>query len=144
MTKIIVQNLTLMKLQKITKMNYQLNRKETNLWQLKYHFLLKVQTGRLINITLVQNVVLDPEDDTDILWRFRNGEIYREDLVTSEEASNRLADLRKILLGYYSELVETVTEQQQRIVEQAEVIETQSNELTDISQQLDEINNEVI
>lgn len=141
----------LIMLQKIIKMNYQLNRKETNLWQLKYHFLQKVQTGRLINITLVQNVVLDPEDDTDILWRFRNGEVYREDLITSEEASSRLADIRKILLGAYEELVETVTEQQQRIVEQAETIEEQeetiqqqTNELDEISQQVDEINNEIV
>ena len=91
------------------------------------------------------------------------GEIYREDLITSEEASNRLADIRKLLLGYYHELVETVTEQEQRIVEQNETIEQfvdnsvdkiieqqtetiqeQSDELANISQQVDEINNEVI
>ena len=79
------------------------------------------------------------------------GEIYREDLITSEEASNRLADIRKLLLGYYHELVETVTEQEQRIVEQNETIEQQTEtiqeqteELADISQQVDTINNEVI
>lgn len=79
------------------------------------------------------------------------GEIYREDLVTSEEANSRLADIRKLLLGYYHELIETVTEQEQRIVEQNETIEqqtetiqSQTEELNNISQQLDGINGEII
>ena len=33
--------------------------------------------GKLINKSLIQTVYIDPNDDTDVLWFMRNGEIYR-------------------------------------------------------------------
>lgn len=103
----------------------------------KLPFFVEGLDGRLINISLISNVIIDHNDATDILWLYRNGEIYREDLKTEEEANNRLADIKSLLLGHYSELVETVNRQQQTIaVQQQTINETSTN--------LDEINGEII
>ena len=96
----------------------------------KLSFFVEGLDGRLINISLISNVIIDHNDATDVLWLYRNGEIYREDLKTEEEANNRLADIKKLLLGNYSELVETVNRQQHTI--------------NDISTGLDKINGEII
>ena len=100
-------------------------------------FFVEGLDGRLINVTLVQNVIINPNDNTNVLWIFKNGRIYEEDLVTSSEADNRLANIKEILLGNYAELVETITEQQQRISELSTELELATNKV-------DEINNEII
>lgn len=38
----------------------------------KIPFFIEGLDGRLINVTLLQTVIIDPEDDTDLLWRFKN------------------------------------------------------------------------
>ena len=103
----------------------------------KLPFFVEGLDGRLINLTLVQSLIINPNDDTNLIWIFRNGATYEEDLVTAEEAANRLEDLKSILLGSYAELVDTVTRLQQQVAQQAEELET-------ISLKLDQINNEVI
>ena len=80
--------------------------------------------GKPVNITLVQTIFIDPEDDTDLIWYMKNGETYREDLVTAEEATNRYNDLKGLLLGTtIAELEERINEQQETIAEQAQEIE---------------------
>ena len=103
----------------------------------KIPFFVEGLDGRLINITLVESIITNPEDDTNLIWIFRNGATYEEDLVTAEEAASRLEDLKSILLGSYAELVDTVTRLQQQVAQQAEELET-------ISLKLDQINNEVV
>ena len=87
-------------------------------------FFVERLDGNPVNITLVQTVFIDPEDDTDVIWYMKNGETYREDLVTAEEALNRYNDLKGLLLGTtIAELEERINEQQQTIAEQAQEIE---------------------
>lgn len=87
-------------------------------------FFVERLDGNPVNITLVQTIFIDPEDDTDVIWYMKNGETYREDLVTAEEAINRYNDLKGLLLGTtIADLEERITEQQQVISEQAQEIE---------------------
>lgn len=74
--------------------------------------------GRLVNVSLIQTIYTDPEDLTDVIWFMINGETYREDLATAEEAANRYSHLKGLLLGAtVAELEETITEKQNIIVE---------------------------
>lgn len=114
-------------------------------------FFLEGLDGRLINVTLVQSVIIDPNDNTDVLWLFRNGEVYREDLQNAEDAATRQASIKNLLLGEYSKLVQDLTNAEQRIVEQNETINEQTETITvqetvidDTSDRLDVINGEVI
>lgn len=81
--------------------------------------------GKLVNISLIQTVYIDPEDNTDIIWFMRNGEKYVEDLATNEEAIKRYNDIKGMLLGI------TIAELEDRIVEQQNII-------VDLTQQLDQ------
>lgn len=117
----------------------------------KIPFFLEGLDGRLINVTLVQSVIVDPEDDTDVLWLFRNGEIYREDLQNAEDALNRQTSVKNLLLGEYSKLVQDLTNAEQRIVEQnetinkqTEIIEEKEEIIDNTSERLDSINGEVV
>lgn len=74
--------------------------------------------GRPVNMSLIQTIYIDPEDSTDIIWYMRNGETYREDLATEDEATKRYKDLKGLLLGTtVAELEQRITEQQNTIVE---------------------------
>lgn len=55
--------------------------------------------GKIVNISLIQTIYVDPEDNTDVIWYMRNGETYREDLATQEEAESRYNYLKGLLLG---------------------------------------------
>ena len=46
--------------------------------------------GKPINISLIQTVYLDPEDNKNVVFQFINGEIFKEELDSEEEAANRL------------------------------------------------------
>lgn len=99
--------------------------------------------GKPVNVSLLQTIYINPEDNTNIIWYFKNGEIYEEDLVTAEEATNRYNDIKGLLLGT------TVADLEDRIVEQQQTISDQATEIGDLSgavdtavQQAIEINNE--
>ena len=82
--------------------------------------------GNIVNISLIQTIMIDPNNDTDVLWYMRNGEIMREDLASTEEAVNRYNDLKGLLLGTtVAELEQRITVQQNTIVEQTKTINTQ-------------------
>lgn len=73
--------------------------------------------GKIVNISLIQTIYIDPEDNTDVIWYMRNGETYREDLATQEEAESRYNHLKGLLLGTtIAELEKTITEKQNTIV----------------------------
>ena len=73
--------------------------------------------GKIVNISLIQTIYVDPEDNTDVIWYMRNGETYREDLATQEEAESRYNYLKGLLLGTtIAELEQTITEKQNTIV----------------------------
>lgn len=73
--------------------------------------------GKIVNISLIQTIYIDPEDNTDVIWYMRNGETYREDLATQEEAESRYSYLKGLLLGTtIAELEQTITEKQNTIV----------------------------
>lgn len=107
-------------------------------------FFLEGLDGRLINVTLVQSVIIDPNDDTDVLWLFRNGEVYKEDLQNAEDAATRQASIKNLLLGEYAKLIQDLTAAEQRIVEQNETIAEQEGIINNTSNRLDAINGEVI
>ena len=80
--------------------------------------------GRAANVSLIQTIFIDPEDSTNIIWYFRNGEIYEEDLASTEEAESRMETLKGLLLGVtIAELEETITEQANTIAEQEDIID---------------------
>ena len=82
--------------------------------------------GNIVNISLIQTIMIDPNNDTDVLWYMRNGEIIIEDLASTEEAVNRYNDLKGLLLGTtVAELEQRITVQQNTIVEQTKTINTQ-------------------
>lgn len=73
--------------------------------------------SKIVNISLIQTIYIDPEDNTDVIWYMRNGETYREDLATQEEAESRYNYLKGLLLGTtIAELEQTITEKQNTIV----------------------------
>lgn len=81
-------------------------------------FFIERLDGKPVNMTLIQTIYIDPNDNTDIIWFMRNGEIYREDLATEEEATKRYKDLKGLLLGTtVAELQGRINEQQKTIVE---------------------------
>lgn len=81
-------------------------------------FFIERLDGKPVNMTLIQTIYIDPDDNTDVIWFMRNGEIYREDLATEEEATKRYKDLKGLLLGTtVAELQGRINEQQKTIVE---------------------------
>lgn len=99
--------------------------------------------GKPVNVSLLQTIYINPEDNTNIIWYFKNGEIYEEDLVTAEEATNRYNNIKGLLLGTtIADLEDRIVEQQQTISDQATEIEDLSGAVDTAVQQAIEINNE--
>lgn len=90
--------------------------------------------GRLVNISLIQTVYVDPEDLTNVIWFMRNGEKYVEDLATNEEAANRYKDIKGLLLGTtVAELEDRITEQQNTIVDLSNQVNAATITVVDIN-----------
>lgn len=85
----------------------------------------------LVNISLLQTVYIDTEDDTKVVLLFINGEKYVEDLVTSEAAQTRYETLKTLLLGGSIEELE-------------EIIEELQDELRAVNQSVDEAVDNII
>lgn len=101
--------------------------------------------GKLINKSLIQTVYIDPNDDTDVLWFMRNGEIYREDLESSEDATKRYNDIKGLLLGTtVAQLEQIITEQQQTIVEKNVTINEQNKQINETVVKVVDINGEEV
>ena len=99
--------------------------------------------GKLVNISLVQTIYVDPEDSTDVIWFMINGETYREDLATEEEAINRYNDLKGLLLGTtVAELEQRINEQQQTITDLNHEIQTYDNSIDILTTDAIDINGE--
>ena len=101
--------------------------------------------GKLINKSLIQTVYIDPNDDTDVLWFMRNGEIYREDLESAEDATKRYNDIKGLLLGTtVAQLEQIITEQQQTIVEKNITINEQNEQINETIIKVVDINGEEV
>lgn len=99
--------------------------------------------GKLVNVSLLQTIYINPEDTTNLIWYFRNGEIYEEDLATEQEAENRYKDIKGLLLGTtIAELEQRITEQQNTITEQAGEIDNLNLGIDSATQTAIDINNE--
>lgn len=100
--------------------------------------------GNIVNISLIQTIMIDPNNDTDVLWYMRNGEIIREDLASTEEALNRYNDLKGLLLGTtIAELEQRITVQQNTIVEQTKTINTQQETINTQQETIQQTNNDI-
>ena len=100
--------------------------------------------GNIVNISLIQTIMIDPNNDTDVLWYMRNGEIIREDLASTEEATNRYNDLKGLLLGTtIAELEQRITVQQNTIVEQTKTINTQQETIDTQQETIQQTNNDI-
>lgn len=100
--------------------------------------------GNIVNISLIQTIMIDPNNDTDVLWYMRNGEIIREDLASTEEAVNRYNDLKGLLLGTtVAELEQRITVQQNTIVEQTKTINTQQETINTQQETIQQTNNDI-
>ena len=101
--------------------------------------------GKLVNIRLVQTLYVDPNDKTDVIWFMKNGETYREDLATEEEAEKRYNDLKGLLLGTtVAQLQERITEQQNTIVTQAKEIQKTTEDINNLVVTAGDINGEEV
>lgn len=101
--------------------------------------------GKLVNISLVQTLYVDPNDKTDVIWFMKNGETYREDLATEEEAEKRYNDLKGLLLGTtVAQLQERITEQQNTIVTQAKEIQKTTEDINNLVVTAGDINGEEV
>ena len=100
--------------------------------------------GNIVNISLIQTIMIDHNNDTDVLWYMRNGEIIREDLASTEEAVNRYNDLKGLLLGTtVAELEQRITVQQNTIVEQTKTINTQQETIDTQQETIQQTNNDI-
>ena len=100
--------------------------------------------GNIVNISLIQTIMIDPNNDTDVLWYMRKGEIIREDLASTEEATNRYNDLKGLLLGTtIAELEQRITVQQNTIVEQTKTINTQQETIDTQQETIQQTNNDI-
>ena len=100
--------------------------------------------GNIVNISLIQTIMIDPNNDTDVLWYMRNGEIIREDLASTEEAINRYNDLKGLLLGTtVAELEQRITVQQNTIVEQTKTINIQQETINTQQETIQQTNNDI-
>ena len=100
--------------------------------------------GNIVNISLIQTIMIDPNNDTDVLWYMRNGEIIREDLASTEEATNRYNDLKGLLLGTtIAELEQRITVQQNTIVEQTKTINIQQETINTQQETIQQTNNDI-
>lgn len=101
--------------------------------------------GKLVNISLVQTLYVDPNDKTDVIWFMKNGETYREDLATEKEAEKRYNDLKGLLLGTtVAQLQERITEQQNTIVTQAKEIQKTTEDINNLVVTAGDINGEEV
>ena len=101
--------------------------------------------GKLVNVSLLQTIYINPEDTTNLIWYFRNGEIYEEDLATDEEAENRYKDIKGLLLGTtVAELEERINEQQQTITDLNDEIEETNESIDEAVETVININGEEI
>lgn len=99
--------------------------------------------GKPVNVSLLQTIYINPEDKTNLIWYFRNGEIYEEDLATEQEAENRYKDIKGLLLGTtIADLEQRITEQQNTITEQADEIDNLNIGIDSAAQTAIDINNE--
>lgn len=99
--------------------------------------------GKPVNVSLLQTIYINPEDTTNLIWYFKNGEIYEEDLATEEEAQNRYKDIKGLLLGTtIADLEQRITEQQNTITEQADEIDNLNIGIDSAIQTAIDINNE--
>ena len=99
--------------------------------------------GKPVNVSLLQTIYINPEDTTNLIWYFKNGEIYEEDLATEEEAQNRYKDIKGLLLGTtIADLEQRITEQQNTITEQADEIDNLNIVIDSAIQTAIDINNE--
>lgn len=99
--------------------------------------------GKPVNVSLLQTIYINPEDTTNLIWYFKNGEIYEEDLATEEEAQNRYNDIKGLLLGTtIADLEQRITEQQNTITEQADEIDNLNIGIDSVTQTAIDINNE--
>lgn len=99
--------------------------------------------GKPVNVSLLQTIYINPEDKTNLIWYFRNGEIYEEDLATEQEAENRYKDIKGLLLGTtIADLEQRITEQQNTITEQADEIGALNAGINSAVQTTIDINNE--
>lgn len=100
--------------------------------------------GKVVNLNMLQTVVINPLDATNVLWYYKNGEVFEEDLVTEEEAQNRLRDIKGLLLGTtVAELEQIITEKEQTIVAQAAELEGLYLDISELTQMSDSIIGEV-
>ena len=99
--------------------------------------------GKPVNVSLLQTIYINPEDKTNLIWYFRNGEIYEEDLATEQEAENRYKDIKGLLLGTtIADLEQRITEQQNTITEQVDEIGALNAGINSAVQTTIDINNE--
>lgn len=91
--------------------------------------------GNPVNVTLIQTIFIDSNDSTNIIWYFKNGETYEEDLSTEEEAEERFSALKKLLLGTsIAELEEIISQQQSTISEQSDEIDALNNNMDEFAE----------
>ncbi|MBQ2639150.1 MAG: hypothetical protein IJF92_00070 [Bacilli bacterium] len=55
--------------------------------------------GKPVNVTLIQTVVINPEDSTQVLWYFKNDETYIESFSSAASANSRLEEVIDLLLN---------------------------------------------
>ena len=99
--------------------------------------------GKLVNVSLLQTIYINPEDATNLIWYFINGEIYKEYLSTEQEAQNRYKDIKTILLGSsVADLEERIREQQQTITDLNNEVSELNEDISDATETTIEINGE--
>ena len=91
---------------------------------------IELLNGALLNMFILQNAFINPNDDKKVSYLLTNGTTLDEDCGDSNTASSRLATIKSIMTGHLEELKTQVTQ-----------LETT---VTNASIDLDSINGEIV
>ena len=91
---------------------------------------IELLNGALLNMFILQNAFINPNDDKKVSYLLTNGTTFDEDCGDSNTANSRLATIKSIMTGHLEELKTQVTQ-----------LETT---VTNASIDLDSINGEIV
>lgn len=91
---------------------------------------IELLNGALLNMFILQNAFINPNDNKKVSYLLTNGTTLDEDCGDSNTANSRLATVKSIMTGHLEELKTQVTQ-----------LETT---VTDASINLDSINGEIV
>ena len=117
-------------------------------------YFVQNKKGKIVNVMMIQNVVIDKLNPTNIVWKMKNGQTFIDEYNTETDASTAYTKLQESLMesggGNEDELeaeihslriqVNNLTTE---VTEKTNTINSLNNQVTELSGQIDFLTNQV-